>query len=104
MSDFAPGQQIRCTVKDLPANKGGRDTILRLMRQDPQISKALRRSQHERSRTTPFHQRGGRRWYVRPRPGKIAKLERGESWTISFVPHLGPDLKSVEPYLEIEAA
>ena len=104
MSDFAPGQQIRCTVKDLPAAKGGRETILRLMRQDPQINKALRRSQQERARTMPFHQRGGRRWFIRPRPGKIAKLERGESGTMGCVPHLAPDLKSVESYLEIEAA
>lgn len=104
MSDFAPGTQIRCTIKQLPTTKGGRDTVLRLMRQDPQVSKALRRSHHERVRTTPFHQRGGRRWYVRPRVGKIARVEPGESWTMAFVPHLAPDLKSVEAFLQIEAA
>ena len=32
MPEFKPGQTIRCTIERVPANKRGKDTILRLMR------------------------------------------------------------------------
>ena len=43
MFDFKPGQSIRFTVTKVPANAGGQSTILRLMRQDSTMRKALRR-------------------------------------------------------------
>lgn len=102
MSDFKPGQSIRCTVKSVPGSAGGKSTILRLMRQDADMRKALRRGQKERFRKTRVYIRGGRDFYIRPTAGKIARVETGESWTMDYIPHLAGDLRSVEQHLTTE--
>jgi hypothetical protein len=102
MSDFKPGQSIRCTVKSIPGSASGKSTILRLMRQDSDIRKALRRGQKERFRKTRVYIRGGRDFYIRPRAGKIAHVATGESWTMDYIPHLAGDLRSVEKFVTTE--
>lgn len=102
MSDFKPGQSIRCTIKSIPGNAAGKSTILRLMRQDGDVRKALRRGQKERFRKTRVYIRGGRDFYIRPRAGKIAKVAPGETWTMNYIPHLAGDLRSIEKYVETE--
>ena len=102
MPDFKPGQTIRCTIERVPANKRGKDTILRLMRQDDGIRRGLRRAQKQRARATRVYIRGGRNWIVRPRAGKIARVDKGESWTMDYTPLLSGDLRSVESYLSVE--
>jgi hypothetical protein len=104
LENVKPGQQIRCTITATPTSKSGKDTLLRLMRQDPDIKKSLRRAQRVRRDTTRVYTRGGRDWYSRPPCGKIAKAEPGQSWTMTFIPHLAPDLKSVQACITVETA
>ena len=102
MFDFKPGQSIRFTVTKVPGSASGKSTILRLMRQDGAMRKALRRGQKERFRKTRVYIRGGRDFYIRPRAGKIAIVAAGETWTMDYIPHLAGDLRSVEKYVSAE--
>ena len=102
MSEFTPGQSIRCTINSVPASQRGKDTILRLMRQDDGIRASLRRGQKERKRTTRMYIRGGRDFFIRPRAGKVAKVAPGESWQMAYIPHLEGDLKSIEKHISTE--
>ena len=104
IDQLSPGQTIRCTIKKAPRAKAKGDTIARLMRQDPEISKGLRRAQAHRKRTANIYTRGGRDWYARARAGKNLRVATGESWTMTFVPHIANDLRSVEDLLTIENA
>ena len=102
MFDFKSGQSIRFTVTKIPGSASGKSTILRLMRQDSAMRKALRRGQKERFRKTRVYIRGGRDFYIRPKAGKIAIVAAGESWTMDYIPHLAGDLRSVEKYVTAE--
>lgn len=98
-----PGQEIRCTVSSMPRSKAKADTIARLMRQNHETAKGLRRAQAHRKRTANIHNRGGRDWYARAKAGKNLRVAAGESWTMVYVPHLRADIASVEQYLTIES-
>lgn len=100
---YAPGTELTCTVTRLPNNKSARDTIARLMRQDPANAKALKRSQKVREEKNNFYIRGGRIWGARAKCGKVVRVAKGESWTMPFVPHIGADLASVEQYLDVKS-
>lgn len=104
VDSLKPGQKIRCTISKNPRSKGATDTVARLMRQDPEIAKGLRRAQAYRKRNANIHNRGGRDWYARAKAGKNLRVAPGESWTMTFVPHLAPDLRAVENVLSIETA
>ena len=101
LDSLKPGDQVTFTLKrDVP--KGDtRDTIARLMRNDPAIKKKLRSAQQHRRRTTPVATRGGRPWYVRPRATKAAVPVKGASWTMAWTPLLRKDVESVADVLEI---
>lgn len=103
-TSFPAGQQITCTVIAAPRSKGAEDTIARLMRQDPGAKRALTKSQQERDQTLVVRNRGGRPWCKRVLASKIVRPERGESWTMPFVPHLAADMNSVAKYLKVEKA
>lgn len=97
-----PGQTIRCTISARPRTADAEQTLLRLMRQDPAIRRALRAAQRRRRHTTRFHPRGGRQWAVRPRCGRIARPVPGQSWTMRCTPQLVPDLASVQQLIDIQ--
>ena len=99
-----PGQEIRCTVSSMPRSKAKADTIARLMRQNHEIAKGLKRAQAHRKRTANIHNRGGRDWYARAKAGKNLRVAPGESWTMIFVPQIQADMASVQQYLSIENA
>ncbi len=100
---YAPGTELTCTVTRMPNNKAARDTIARLMRQDPANAKALKRSQKAREEKNNFYIRGNRIWGARATCGKVVRVDSGESWTMTFVPQLGGDLASVERYLDVKS-
>lgn len=98
------GQTIRCTIESVPANQGGKDTILRLMRRDPDIKRGLKRAQHLRKRRMNTYIRGNRVWHSRERCARIARCETGNGWSMDFTPDIAGDLASVGAYLKIETA
>jgi hypothetical protein len=101
---FKPGQVIRCTVQTLPQAEAPVDTILRLMRRDPVVVRALRKSQQLRRRNTLVYNRGNRDWVQRRACGKVVRMVKGAQWAFVFDLGMAKDLKSVEKYIKIEAA
>lgn len=101
LENVKPGQQITLTVEAEPRRDDQRQTIQRLMRRDPQTSKALRRGQLLRKRNLRTKQRGGRQWAIRERVGKVAHAARGATWTMTYTPDLEQDLRSIERFVAI---
>jgi len=101
---YSPGATLRMTVARVPRREDQRQTIVRLMRQDPLVRKALRRAQDERKRTLVVRSRGGRPWPLRGKASKIARIEEGASWTMNALPTLQSDFASVAPFLNVEKA
>ncbi len=101
---LSAGDNITLTVEKVPNNKGARDTIVRLMRRDPDIKRNLARAQRMRRQRMHSYIRGGRRWYAREKSAKIAICEQGNTWSMPFTFDIAPDLKSVESYLKVAKA
>jgi hypothetical protein len=101
LSTLNAGQEISLTVERVPLNKGGQDTIVRLMRRDPAIRRGLARAQELRRRRMNAYIRGGRMWYSREEPARIARCVKGAEWSMTFTHDIAPDLASVEQYLSI---
>ena len=97
-----PGQTLTVTVTTEPRREDDRQTIARLMRQDPAIKKRLKSAQKHRAKTLVVRSRGKRPWAVRRRVARVARVEQGAQWTMSWVPNLAGDLRSVEKFLEIK--
>ena len=101
---LSAGDTISITVDKVPNNKSSRDTIVRLMRRDPDIKRSLARAQRMRRQRMHSYIRGGRRWYSRERAAQIAVCEQGRSWSMDFTFDIAPDLKSVQDYISIAKA
>lgn len=104
MTDFTPGQTIRCTITKVPRAQAARKTIARLMRQDPDNIKGLRIGQRRRRKTNNPYIRGNRLWVARVKAGKVVRVVADESWTMPYTPLLAPDLANVSSYLDIKPA
>lgn len=104
MTNFTPGQTIRCTITAEPGVKDRVDTIARLMRRDPGINRSLRKGQKLREQNMIIYNRGNRDWYKRAVCGKVAIVKTGNTWTMPYTPDLASDLASVASYLKIERA
>lgn len=98
---LAAGDNLSCTIDRVPNNKGAQDTIVRLMRRDPDIKRALNRAQNLRRRRMVSYIRGNRRWYQRETAAKVARCVQGAEFTMPFTFDIAPDLKSVEQYLKL---
>lgn len=101
---FKPGQSVRCTITKHVRVPSAQQTILRLMRLDPDIKRALVKAQEHRLRTLVVRGRGGRPWPTRRRSSKIARADMGATWTMPYTPLLAKDIASVADCLKIEAA
>jgi len=99
-----PGQTIRCTVLRNVKKDDDAQTIVRLMRQNPEIKKRLKKAQEYRMRNLFIRSRGKRPWAVRKTSSKPAHASEGATWTMVYIPHLMNDLASVSKYLKIENA
>ena len=104
IDSLKPGQIVRCTVEKLPHAEAPADTILRLMRRDPTVVRALRKSQEVRRRNTVVYNRGNRDWVQRRACGKVVRLTKGASWAFVYDLSILPEIKSVQKYVKIEAA
>lgn len=100
---LAPGKPIHCTIARVPVTPDANDTLLRLMRADPEIKRGLRKTQRRRRQNQDIYNRGNRDWHNRPKVAKLAKVEEGATWTMTYYPQIAPDLRSVESYLTIKA-
>lgn len=101
---LSAGDNISLTIDKVPANKAACDTIVRMMRRDPDIKRSLARAQRMRRQRMTSYIRGGRMWYSREKAAKIAVCEQGNSWSMVFTHDITPDLGSVEKYLNISKA
>ena len=97
------GQQIEVTIKEAPRREADRKTIARLMRFDPDIKRALTKAQNHRMKTLVVRSRGRRPWAVRVKSARIARVETGASWKMTYFPHVAPEFRSVEKFLTVKA-
>ena len=104
MPDFKPGQNIRLTITAAPRNEAGVDTLERLMRQEPSVKRGLRKAQRRRRQDMVVYNRGNRDWYKREKCARIARAEKGATWTMAYSHQLAPELASIASYVKIEAA
>lgn len=98
------GAKVTCTITALPRSRAGKVTLGRLMKQDPEIQRHLRKAQERRRQNMRVYVRGGRDWYAREKCGKGGQVREGSTFNMTYVPHLAADMKSVEGYLKIEPA
>lgn len=102
--DYKAGEQIRCTITQMPRAQAKTSTIARLMRRDPTAVRALRRAQRLRKTRMHSYIRGGREWFDREKAARVVRVSQGESWEMTFTPDITGDLQSVSSYLKIEKA
>ncbi|MEQ8843238.1 MAG: hypothetical protein RIB58_00145 [Phycisphaerales bacterium] len=101
---LAPGAKVTCTITAEPRSRAAKVTIGRLMKLDPSIQRGLRKAQTRRRQNMRVYTRGGRDWYAREKCGKGGQVKAGNSFTMTYVPHIADDIKSVEKYLKLEPA
>lgn len=99
-----PGQTIRCTVTKTVRVDDDADTVLRLMRCDPEVKRQLKGAQEHRVRTLLIRSRGKRPWEVREKSSKQVRAIAGATWKMRYFPHIAPDFAAVAKYLKIEPA
>jgi hypothetical protein len=102
--DFKPGSKIAIEITKEPTLERDIDTVVRLMRMETSIQRALARNAEDRKRTTPTSMRAGRVWTIRPKVGKLCQPHIGQKWTLDYRPQIAPDLKRVEKFLKIKSA
>ena len=98
------GQTIKCTITGEPKAQDAADTIVRLMRRDPNIKRALARAQRLRRQRMRTYIRGNRVWHARERCSNIARVKAGASWQMPYTVDIDPDLRSVGAYVNVEKA
>lgn len=101
LDTLKPSQTINVTVKRVPRREDARQTIERLMRQDPEIKAGLKRTQEHRRKTTVVRSRGKRPWPVRMKRTRVATLKEGATWSMPYYVQLRDDIASVQEFLEI---
>ena len=104
LDNIKPGQSIKCTVIKEPRREDVRQTVSRLMRQDPDIKRQLKKAQEHRMRTLVVRSRGKRPWEVRRKASQHAIPHEGATWSMTYVPHVRPEFEAVEQFVKVEAA
>lgn len=104
LDQLTPGQQIKVTITKTPHRQDAEQTIARLMRRDPEISRRLRFAQERRRKNMRSKIRGGRVWFIRQKRTTAAIVDAGSTWTMPYTLDLRDDFKSVEQFLSIEKA
>ena len=102
---IAPLETLTFTVAKMPKRAAQVKTIERLMRLQPRKQRILRHLQRRRRRyDNVVSIRAGRRWIHRVRATKVAKVQLGETFTLTLTAQVIPDLRSVEKFLKVEKA
>jgi hypothetical protein len=104
LDKLKPGQNIRCTITKTPRTEAGVDTAERLMRQQPEIKRGLRKAQRRRRQNMVVYNRGNRDWYKREVCGKLVRAEKGATWTMQYSLQLLPEFKSLDGYISVQPA
>ena len=104
LDKLKPGQNIRCTITKAPRTEAGIDTIERLMRQQPDIRRGLRKAQRRRRQNMVVYNRGNRDWYKREICGKLVKAQTGATWTMQYTHQIAPELNSLAGYVSVQPA
>jgi hypothetical protein len=101
----APVGQTTFTITRTPNRTADQKTIQRLMRMQRDIQNGLRRLANRRRREDNItRQRAGGQWTQRVKMTKLARVEKGESFTITVTPQIMADLKAVEKFLDAKPA
>lgn len=100
VDSLKPGQMVRLAIVSTPAREAGVKTLERLMRQDPDIKRGLKRASEQRMQRLIVRNRGGRPWEKRELSSKIVRVEPGAEWSMMFIPQLAGDLRSVAAHLK----
>lgn len=102
---ITPLQTLTFTVAKVPQRTAQVKTIARLMRLEADRQRTLKSLQHRRKlHDNITTTRAGRQWINRARATKVARVEPGETFTITLTPQVIPDVKSVEKFLKVEKA
>ncbi len=104
MTQLKTGQSIRCTITKSPRVADREQTLLRLMRKDPTIARGLKKAHRSRQQNLVIYNRGNRDWVKRAVCGKIARVTKGASWTMTYTPDLAADFASISDYVEVKSA
>lgn len=98
-----PLNTVTFTVTGVPPRTAQRKTIVRLMQMQTATQLGLKKRARQRRQHDNVHNRhGGRPWIHRAKATKLAKVEPGETFTLTLTPQIIPDIKSVEPYLKAQ--
>lgn len=100
---YKPGQTLSITLTKEPRSEAMEKTLLRLMRMDAGIKRALKSGHDERMGRLHIRSRGGRPWEVREKSARIARVEKGRTFSLKFYPGIGPDLAVAAPYIAVKA-
>jgi hypothetical protein len=104
LDNVKPGSKIRCTITAAPRTDAAADTLRRLMWMDADIKKGLRKAQHRRRQDMVVYNRGNRDWYKREKCARIATVEPGATWAITYSHQIAPDIASVQDLIKVEQA
>lgn len=103
LDSLKPGQPVRCTVKENVRIHDDYETVMRLMRFDPEVRKMLKSAQEYRVRHLLIRSRGKRPWEVREKSARQIRAAKGAQWNMRWIPEMKKDFASVQQYLTIEA-
>ena len=101
IDSLKPGQTVRLTVTRQPGTVDDEQTVLRLMRTDPDIKRALKKGSRERMQTLLVRSRGGRPWEVREKSAKVARVSKGATFSMKYTPLLAGDVRKVADLLAL---
>ncbi|MHC4446560.1 MAG: hypothetical protein ACYSXF_01980 [Planctomycetota bacterium] len=100
---IAPCKTVTFVLAKVPDRTPERKTIQRLMRMQPRIQRGLKKlAQRRRRHDNVRYIRAGTDWVNRTKATKLARLQPGETFTLTITPQIIPDIKSVESYLAVE--
>ena len=106
MTDIvAAGKNVTFTITKAPRREAERKTIQRLMRMQSHIQKGLRNlARQRRQKDNRPYIRAGVIWVDRKRTTKLTRVEAGNTFTLRVTPHIIPDFRAVEKYLDAQPA
>lgn len=105
MSDMiATGKTVTFTISSMPKREASRKTIHRLMQLQPAVRSGLKKLQHRRKRIdNRTYVRAGKDWTDRVKATRLTRVVLGESFTLTLTPHILPDVRSIEKYVDMAA-
>jgi hypothetical protein len=99
-----PSKTVTFTITNTPRRPAEVKTLQRLMQRQPHVQKGLKSLQKQRRQKDNIsYIRAGKMWTNRARATRLTRVEPGATFTLQIIPHIVPDLLSVEKYLDAKA-